>query len=210
MGALGAGVERAEQAIPREVVIPKLPSSSWKGCSLRLALGGRQTTLTFIRSRNNNSYMSRDSRLSGVLHVLLHLAEQSGPVTSEALARMMRTNPVVIRRVMAGLRQQGYVQSGKGHGGGWTIACDLATITLRDIYEGLGSPPLFAIGNRSENPDCAVEQAVNAALGASLDEAERQLLASFGTVTLANLSTHFHDRLAQRVPGDCPEPDHHG
>ncbi|AHE51994.1 hypothetical protein NX02_01140 [Sphingomonas sanxanigenens DSM 19645 = NX02] len=138
------------------------------------------------------------------------MAEHRGPVTSEALARVMRTNPVVIRRVMAGLRQQGYVQSGKGHGGGWTIARDLATITLRDIYEGIGSPPLFAIGNRSNHPDCAVEQAVNGALGASLDEAERQLLASFGTVTLADLSTHFHDRLAQHVPGACPEPDHHG
>ena len=154
--------------------------------------------------------MSRDSRLSGVLHVLLHMAEHPGPVTSEALARVMRTNPVVIRRVMAGLRQQGYVQSGKGHGGGWIIARDLATITLRDIYDGIGAPPLFAIGNRSDNPDCAVEQAVNTALGASLDAAERQLLASFGTVTLADLSTYFHDRLAQRAPGDCSETDHHG
>ena len=31
--------------------------------------------------------MSRDSRLSGVLHVLLHMAESEGPVTSEDLAR---------------------------------------------------------------------------------------------------------------------------
>jgi hypothetical protein len=29
----------------------------------------------------------------------------------------MDTNPVVLRRVMAGLRDQGYVQSEKGHGG---------------------------------------------------------------------------------------------
>ncbi|MGN6448602.1 MAG: transcriptional regulator, partial [Brucella intermedia] len=29
--------------------------------------------------------MRRDSRLSGVLHVLLHMAEQSGPKTSETL-----------------------------------------------------------------------------------------------------------------------------
>ena len=42
--------------------------------------------------------MRRDSRLSGVLHVLLHMAEQNGPVTSEVLARAMDTNPVVIRR----------------------------------------------------------------------------------------------------------------
>jgi len=62
------------------------------------------------------SYMSRDSRLSGVLHILLHMAERQGPVTSEALAKIMQTNPVVIRRTLAGLRERGYVRSEKGHG----------------------------------------------------------------------------------------------
>ena len=55
--------------------------------------------------------MKRDSRLSGVLHVLLHMAEQEGPVTSEVLAKAMCTNPVVIRRILSGLREQGYVAS---------------------------------------------------------------------------------------------------
>ena len=76
--------------------------------------------------------MRRDSRLSGVLHVLLHMAEHPHPITSEMLARAMGTNPVVIRRLMAGLRQRGFVRSEKGHGGGWTIACDLRTVTLLD------------------------------------------------------------------------------
>lgn len=144
--------------------------------------------------------MNRDSRLSGVLHVLLHMAEQNSPVTSDALARMMRTNPVVIRRIMSGLRDQGYVRSEKGHGGGWTIARDLAEISLRDIYDAIGSPALFAIGHRSEAPGCAVEQAVNAALDGSLREAEGLLLASFETVTLAALSADFRERLARRAP----------
>lgn len=144
--------------------------------------------------------MMRDSRLSGVLHVLLHMAEHDGPVTSEALARMMRTNPVVIRRVMSGLRDQGYVRSEKGHGGGWTLARDFAGVTLRDIYDGIGSPALFAIGNRSEAPGCAVEQAVNAALDGALHDAEALLLASFEKVTLATLRADFRERLARRAP----------
>ena len=150
--------------------------------------------------------MNRDSRLSGVLHVLLHMAEQNSPVTSEALARMMRTNPVVIRRIMSGLRDQGYVRSEKGHGGGWTIARDLAEITLRDIYDAIGSPALFAIGHRSEAPGCVVEQAVNAALDGSLREAQALLLASFETVTLAALSADFRERLARRAPIQPGDP----
>ena len=145
--------------------------------------------------------MSRNSQLSGVLHVLLHMIEHRGPVTSEALARIMQTNPVVVRRIMAGLRDRGYVRSEKGHGGGWTIARSFGAVTLRDIYEGIGSPALFAVGNRSEAPDCAVEQAVNAALDASLRHAEALLLAAFAEVILEKLSAEFHHRLAQRAPG---------
>jgi DNA-binding IscR family transcriptional regulator len=140
--------------------------------------------------------MKRDSRLSGVLHVLLHMAEQDGPATSEMLAKAMQTNPVVIRRIMAGLRERAYVRSEKGHGGGWTLACDLSQLTLRDVYEALGEPSLLAIGNRTESPDCLVEQAVNAALGSTFDEAEALLLSRFGAVTLARLSADFHKRLA--------------
>lgn len=142
--------------------------------------------------------MRRDSRLSGVLHVLLHLAEHAGPVTSEVLARAMDTNPVVIRRIMAGLRDQGYVRSEKGHGGGWTLARDLSEVTLRDVYTALGCPSLLAMGNRTEAPGCLVEQAVNAALDHAFHDAEALLLARFGEVTLAMLSADFHARLVAR------------
>lgn len=111
----------------------------------------------------------------------------------------MQTNPVVIRRIMAGLRDAGFVHSEKGHGGGWTIAIDLASITLRDVYLALGAPELFAMGNRTDAPDCLVEQAVNAALDDAFREAEALLLERFGAVTLARLSADFHARM---VAGD--------
>jgi Rrf2 family protein len=142
--------------------------------------------------------MRRDSRLSGVLHVLLHMAEHDGPVTSDMLAKAMDTNPVVVRRIMAGLRDDGYVRSEKGHGGGWVLARDLAGITLRDVYEALGRPALLAMGHRTERPGCLVEQAVNAALDTAFRDAEALLLARLGDVTLARLSADFHARFAAR------------
>jgi DNA-binding IscR family transcriptional regulator len=124
------------------------------------------------------------------------MAEHGGPTTSEELAKTMQTNPVVIRRVMAGLRERGYVHSEKGHGGGWSLACDFSKLTLRDVYEALGKPSLLAIGNRTEAPECLVEQAVNAALGHTFEEAEALLLSRFDAVTLADLSDDFHERLS--------------
>ena len=141
--------------------------------------------------------MKQDSKLSGILHVLLHMAEHDGPVTSETLAKAMGTNPVVIRRVMAGLRERGYVRSEKGHGGGWQLACDLSAVTLLDIHKAVGGASLLAIGNRTEAPGCLVEQVVNTALNQAFEDAEALLLARFGDVTLAALSADFHKRLAK-------------
>lgn len=142
--------------------------------------------------------MKKDSKLSGVLHVLLHMAEYKKPVTSEVLAKAMGTNPVVVRRVMSGLREQGYVRSEKGHGGGWEIACDLSKVTLHDIYNAIGNPSLLAMSNRTEMPGCLVEQAVNASLNKAFSDAEELLLKRFGEVTLAMLSADFHQRAIER------------
>ncbi|KKC23920.1 Rrf2 family transcriptional regulator [Sphingomonas sp. SRS2] len=135
--------------------------------------------------------MRTDSRLSRMLHVLLHMARHDGPMTSEAIARMLGTNPVVVRRTMAGLRDAGYVRSEKGHGGGWAIAADLETVSLLDIHRAVGGPRLFAIGNEHSNADCAVEKVVNAAVEDALRDAEGVLVVRLGAVSLAELARGF-------------------
>lgn len=154
--------------------------------------------------------MKTDTRLSGVLHVLLHMAGQDRPATSEILARAMSTNPVVVRRILGGLREQGLVRSEKGHGGGWSLAKPLSAITLRDVHEALGGPSVLAIGNRAESPACLVEQAVNAALDDVFDQAEAVLLRGLGEVTLAALSADFHARLTARTQTGTLENAHVG
>lgn len=150
--------------------------------------------------------MRRDSKLSSVLHVLLHMAQQDRPFTSEELAQFLDTNPALVRRTLAGLRERGYIASTKGHGGGWRLACNLETMTLRDIYNALDQPPVFAMGNRSEQPSCLVEQVVNDSLATAFDEAEALLIARFAGVTLRELSDDFNRRYAAHPHGK----DHHG
>lgn len=140
--------------------------------------------------------MRNDSRLSRMLHVLLHMARHDGPMTSEAIAAMLRTNPVVVRRTMAGMRDAGYVRSEKGHGGGWVIACDLEKLSLLDVHRAVGGPRLFVIGNEHSNPDCAVEQLVNESVEDVLHEAEALLVQRLGAISLAELSRGFDARCA--------------
>jgi DNA-binding IscR family transcriptional regulator len=138
--------------------------------------------------------MRNDSRLSRMLHVLLHMARHEGPMTSERIATMLQTNAVVVRRTMAGLRDAGYVRSEKGHGGGWAIACDLDKVTLLDVHRAVGGPRIFAIGNEHSNPSCAVEQVVNEAVADALAEAEALLVARLGAVSLGELARAFDQR----------------
>jgi DNA-binding IscR family transcriptional regulator len=140
--------------------------------------------------------MKRDSRLSSTLHAILHMAMHDAPMTSAALASCMQTNPVVVRRTMAGLREAGIVRSEKGHGGGWTIARDLSAVTLRDIHEALGSPPLLSARLHLEQPDCLVEQAVNQRLISAFQEAEALLVGRLGSITLAALADDFRGGLS--------------
>ncbi|MET0405673.1 MAG: Rrf2 family transcriptional regulator [Cystobacter sp.] len=150
--------------------------------------------------------MRSDSRLWRILHVLIHMERHDGRATSEVIAKMLTTHPVVVRRTMAGLKARGYVTSDKGHGGGWRLVSKLEDITVLDIYQALGEPAPFAIGPPPGGSDCPVEATVNAALDVVLQETEAALLARLGGISLADLSRAFDRRMETAARG-APTPE---
>ncbi|WP_272944229.1 Rrf2 family transcriptional regulator [Sphingomonas phyllosphaerae] len=143
-----------------------------------------------------------DARLSRMLHLLIHMGRMEGPLTSEVAATMLGTNPVVVRRTMAGLRDAGYVRSVKGHGGGWSLTCKLDDISMLDVHRALGENRIFALGPADPNPTCLVEQAVNGSLVSAMREAETLLLQRLAEVTLADIAADFDKRFASLSPDD--------
>ena len=131
--------------------------------------------------------MNRDSRLSVALHVLLHMSEMEGPVTSEALGSLMDTNPVMIRRTLGGLRDAGIVSAEKGHGGGWVLARKIDAVTVGEVYAAIGPQTLFGIGPREANPRCPIEREVNRAVEGALADAERVVLNRLRSMVLADV-----------------------
>lgn len=143
--------------------------------------------------------MSRSQRLSLSLHVLLHMAEQPGrPMTSDAMAACVGTNPAVVRRTFAGLREAGIVSAAKGHGGGWRLARPPAAVTLADIQRALGErmvPP----ASPEEPPRCLVLRAVVHALDDALKEAEAVVDRRLSTLTLADLAAEVGARRGDHI-----------
>ncbi len=131
--------------------------------------------------------MRQDSRLSRVLHALLHLHQMEEPATSELIAGMLGTNAAVVRRTMAGLRAAGIVTSAKGHRGGWSLARPLEDISLMDIYTALGSPILFAIGNDEDKPKCLLARAANEATSRALEAARHKFEGILKNTSVAEL-----------------------
>jgi DNA-binding IscR family transcriptional regulator len=142
--------------------------------------------------------MKRNDPFSMVLHLLMHMAERDVPTTSGELAACLETNPVVVRRTLAGLREAGIVVSDRGHGGGWKLGHKPAAITLQDVHRALGEPALLGLGARTESPGCLVEQAVNGAIDEVMAEAHALLAKRFAAITLADLARGRALQLASR------------
>jgi len=149
-----------------------------------------------------------DARLSRMLHLLIHMGRMDGPLTSEAAATMLGTNPVVVRRTMAGLRDAGHVRSVKGHGGGWSLTRDLGDITMLDVHRALGENRIFALGSADPKPTCLVEQSVNGSLESALHEAEMLLLRRLGDIPLAEIAADFDQRMAELSPDEIAARRH--
>ena len=145
-----------------------------------------------------------DARLSRMLHLLIHMGRMDGPLTSDAAAIMLGTNPVVIRRTMAGLRDAGYVRSVKGPGGGWSLTASLDDMTMLDVHRALGENRIFALGPADPDPACLVEQAVNSSLESAMREAEALLLDRLADVSLADIAADFDRRFAELPPDARP------
>ena len=146
--------------------------------------------------------MKPNSRLSVALHVLLHMAQRRDPMTSEEMAACADTNPVVIRRTFAGLREAGIVASTKGHGGGWRLGRALSDISLAQVQDALGEP-VITLDKAEDMPGCAIEKAVNAALDEALSEARALLARKLATISLADL---FNGIDVSRIPQPKDHP----
>ncbi|WP_086868529.1 RrF2 family transcriptional regulator [Kosakonia pseudosacchari] len=135
--------------------------------------------------------MKINNSFSATLHILLHMEQADKPMTSEQMAEYIDGNPAFIRKLLAGLREQQIVCATKGHHGGWRLCRSAGLVTLYDIYIALGSPALFALGNRNENPECLVEQGVNRVMSSTLADAQSLILERFKNLTLHDVGAEF-------------------
>lgn len=132
--------------------------------------------------------MRLDTKFARLLHVLVHMHLKGGATTSETIAQMLHTNPALVRRTMAPLREAGYVKSERGPGGGWALNCLLSEITAKDVYVALATKGLFALSPSQDNPNCPVELSVNHLLDQAMQNGENEFLKTLEKMRLSVLA----------------------
>ncbi len=82
--------------------------------------------------------MPSSSRFAVALHVVTLLAAGGGrPVPSALVAGSVRTNPVVIRRILRDLARAGIVETRRGSSGGSRLARAPRRVTLLQVYRAV-------------------------------------------------------------------------
>lgn len=109
--------------------------------------------------------MAANSQFAVATHILTAIAhkESKGAAPSDEatacsayLAESVNTNAVVVRRIVSELAKAGLVVAKKGKGGGISLARPAEKITLLDIFEAMGGPPIFAFNPNKPNPKCPI------------------------------------------------------
>ena len=130
--------------------------------------------------------MNTNQRFAISIHALTLLAASSDPLTSEAIASSVDTNPVVIRRTMANLREHGLVHSKPGAHGGWRLLREPRKIVLRDVYRSLSEDNVLIIHSHP-NKHCPIGGRITGPLKNVFDEAQSELEKSLGNHTVADI-----------------------
>ncbi len=135
--------------------------------------------------------VSANSRLTIAAHALtwISLYQRQGHqvATSEQIATSANTNPVVIRRLLGELRKAGLVESRRGVGAGWSLARELKSMTLLDVYEAVEPGSLFAMHRATPDQGCVIGYGIQPAMQGIYEGIEETLRRELARVTLEDV-----------------------
>jgi Rrf2 family protein len=132
--------------------------------------------------------MAANTRMATAIQILCVIAYK-GPdgTNSEIISRSLRTNPVVVRRLMKCLQHHGLVEIHPGKDGGVQLARAPDQITLDEIYKAVETDTeVFALRPKGD-PRCPVDTKMKGLLGPIFGAANNAVEATLKQTTLGSL-----------------------
>jgi Rrf2 family protein len=132
--------------------------------------------------------MAANTRMATAVQILCVIA-YTGPAgtNSEVIAKSLRTNPVVVRRLLKSMEHGGLVEIRPGKDGGVQLAREPGAISLDQIYKAVESDSgVFALRPKG-NPNCPVDRRMKALLTPILVATNDAVERTLSQTTLDNL-----------------------
>jgi Rrf2 family protein len=132
--------------------------------------------------------MAANTRMATAVQILCVMAYKGRTGTNaEIIARSLRTNPVVVRRLLKCMERAGLVEIRPGKDGGAELARVPDTITLDEIYRAIeAETEIFAL-RPGDNPNCAVDRRMKDLLAPIFCAANDAVERTLGRTTLGDL-----------------------
>ena len=136
-----------------------------------------------------------DSSFNLAVHALVCLSHSGRSLSSEALAENICTNSTRVRRVMAGLKKAGMVETREGSGGGYRLCADPAALSLRQVAEAVNARFVDCAWRSGDiDRECAICSGMAGVMDALYRQMNEQCAAYLAQITVADIEAQLFEK----------------
>ena len=136
--------------------------------------------------------ITMDSSFNLAVHALVCLSHSGRSLSSEALAENICTNPTRVRRVLAGLKKAGMVETREGLDGGYRLTADPAMLTLRQVAEAVNTRFVDCAWHSGDiDRDCAICSGMAGVMDALYRNMNEECAAYLSRITITDIETQL-------------------
>ncbi len=133
-----------------------------------------------------------DSSFNLAVHALVCLSHSGRSLSSEALAENICTNPTRVRRVLAGLKKAGMVETREGLDGGYRLTADPAMLTLRQVAEAVNTRFVDCAWHSGDiDRDCAICSGMAGVMDALYRNMNEECAVYLSHITITDIETQL-------------------
>ncbi len=133
-----------------------------------------------------------NTRFATVIHILTILAKSPSEwLSSDWIAASIQINPVIVRKELGALQDQGWVISRKGKEGGSMLLVSSDEINLADIYKVVKNSDVLGKKNLNPNSKCPIGKDINKELEDLFVEIDEIVFDALQHRTLASFVKQF-------------------
>ena len=140
-----------------------------------------------------------DTRFSSAIHILIMITGSDQPLTSEAIANSVGTNPSYIRKVTGLMKKKGILDSRQGiHG--FSLLIPPEELSLYTVYQAINETNEVHVFDLHQNPndECIVGRHIRPVLNETFREIEEKAERQLRQTTLADCMEKMRKEIDKR------------